>query len=416
MPKLAASRASVRTLCRRCRRPRIFPWPSRTMSSAKRAASVRSCMIATTVRAGPGPGLQERRARRADGADRGPRRARRRAAPAPASRGRGPAAPGRARRRKAPWPAAPRNPAARPPQWRPRRPPGRSAGSASGLSPCGRRPRATTLSTGSGQAMRAALGQIGDGPRPLGGPHPRDGTCRSGSPLPAAGTISPASARSRVVLPAPLGPSTTVKRPGSRARSRPARRAAVPEIDRQGAGFAGDRPHHAGVSASSALRRAITQRKNGTPSRAVSTPILTSALRRNEPHGAIGREQQCRPGETCRHEGPGRIVADEGAHEMGRHEADEADGAGHRHRGAGADGGAGDDERAAAAARATPRLRAVSSPSARARRPGAAERISARGQEDEGRAPAAHGSWSGPRRSRGARTRSRSRRRDWARG
>ena len=59
----------------------------------------------------------------------------------------------------------------------------------------------------------------------------------------------------------------------------PARaRRGCPEIRPTGRGLPGDRVLLMRASpTSSALRRAITQRKNGTPSRAVSTPILTSA-------------------------------------------------------------------------------------------------------------------------------------------
>ena len=81
MPKLAASRCGVRTLggaAWATSRP-----PSRsTISSAKRAASVRSCMMATTTAPASRLGLQHARGRRAGGADRGRRRARRRGAPA----------------------------------------------------------------------------------------------------------------------------------------------------------------------------------------------------------------------------------------------------------------------------------------------------------------------------------------------
>ena len=72
-------------------------------------------------------------------------------------------------------------------------------------------------------------------------------------------------------------------------------------------------------------------------SRGISHPLALRAvgrLRRDQAHGAIGGEQQRGSGERGGDEGAGRVVADEGPHEMGRDEPDEADRAGDRDRGA----------------------------------------------------------------------------------
>ena len=67
---------------------------------------------------------------------------------------------------------------------------------------------------------------------------------------------------------------------------------------------------------------------------------------RNQPHCDIRRRQQRRAAKGARQEQPRRIRPDEGAHQMRRDEADEADGARHRHRGADAESHGEDDDEA----------------------------------------------------------------------
>ncbi len=140
----------------------------------------------------------------------------------------------------------------------------------------------------------AALRQVGDQPRPL----PRR-MARKGPPVeedPAVpGRQEAREAAHQGGLAGAVGTHDHRQRAALEGQLRAVQDGAAAEDDPEGLRM---KPGHAGVSASSALRRAITKRKNGTPRSAVSTPTLTSlcvGIRRTALSAASSSAAPARP-------------------------------------------------------------------------------------------------------------------------
>ena len=102
--------------------------------------------------------------------------------------------------------------------------------------------------------------------------------------------------------------------------------------------------------APSSVRRSlkIIARKNGTPIRAVTTPIFSSMAEGTMRTATSARDQQSRAGQRRGQHHPRRIGTDGAAHEMRRDQTDKADRTRHRDRGPDAECDAGDHGQARA--------------------------------------------------------------------
>ena len=213
MPKLAASRASRQHLGRRpVGREAPLVEEHDLVGEAGRQREVVHDRDDDRARRARGPAGARGPPVRA--ADRGPRPARRRAGPAPAWQ-----APGRgASRARSPPDKLGGGAALEAGKThardglRDRRPPaGRESVGPLAVRQAAERDDAR--STGNGQAIVPFCGQIGDGLGPSGRRKPVDRRAVQRR-RPRLRLTRPASVRSRVVLPAPFGPTTTVRRPG----------------------------------------------------------------------------------------------------------------------------------------------------------------------------------------------------------